>query len=168
MADPADIRVLIPRVRRAVEGVGQPQVLSDDQVKDLVADAIANLILFTGGVFDKQLLVTSTDDTTGAPAEYATDKPLTLAEGSVVAYEAALAHCFFLLRDLKTQETIRDEGGEWSYALSPNLLRDHIKYLQDQRDRALAETGSAQTAVAWVEHVHHRDAHVMHFLGAYC
>jgi len=134
-----DIRVLVPRVRRAVEGVGRPAELSDDQVKDLVADAIADIILFTGGVFGHELVVTERDPVTGAPSEYATADELTLAEGSVIAAQAALTHIFHALRELMVQETIRDEGAEWSYSLSANLIRDQIKLLQDTRDRALEE-----------------------------
>lgn len=143
------IRVLVPRVRRAVEGVGQPAVLSDDQLKDLVADSIANILLFTGGVFGKQLLVTARDPITNVPTEYATSEPLSLAEGSVVAFEAALQQCFIALREMKISETLRDEGQEWSYQVSPTLLRDQIAYLQAQRDKALQDA-VPPTAVGWV------------------
>ena len=64
MADPVDIRVMVPRVRRALEGAGAPQVLTDDAIKDLTADAIAEVILYTGGVFGHELVVTDRDDTT--------------------------------------------------------------------------------------------------------
>lgn len=152
-----DIRVWIPRVRRAVEGVGATSLLTDDQVKDLIADAISNVILFTGGVFGKDLLVTGRDPVTDAPAEYATSEPLTLSEGSVVAYEAAINHTFFALRDVKVAETIKDEGQEWTYALSSALMRDHLKWLMTQRDRALEDV-QAPIPVAFVSFLHERDA----------
>src|SRR4051812_16914242 len=154
-----DIRILVPRVRRAVEGVGTDSLLSDDQVKDLVADAIANVILFTGGVFGKQLVVVERDATTNVPVEYATSEPLTLPEGSVVAFEAAIQHTFFALRDMKVQETIRDEGQEWSYTLSTTLVRDHLKWLQAQRDRALNDV-QGPTPVAYVSFLAERDRYV--------
>jgi len=151
-----NIRILVPRVRRAVEGVGQTALLTDDQIKDLVADAIADVILFTRSVFGKQLLVVERDPVTNAPSEYATDEPLTLAECSVVAYQAAITHFFFALRDLKVQESIRDEGQEWTYTLSSTLLRDHLRYLQEQRDRALDDV-AGPTPVAYVSFLHERD-----------
>ena len=64
MADPVDIRVMVPRVRRALEGAGAPPVLTDDAIKDLTADAIAEVILYTGGVFGHELVVTDRDDAT--------------------------------------------------------------------------------------------------------
>ena len=82
MADPVDIRVMVPRVRRALEGAGAPPVLTDDAIKDLTADAIAEVILYTGGVFGHELVVTARDDATNAPTEYATDPELTLSEQS--------------------------------------------------------------------------------------
>jgi hypothetical protein len=153
---PEDIRVLVPRVRRAVEGVGQPEALSDDNVKDLVADAIADVILFTGGVFGKELLVTARDSTNNAPTEYATSEPLTLPEGSVIAAQAALTAVWETVRELKVQETIRDEGQEWSYQLSRTLVKDRIAMLQAQRDKALAQLAST-VPVAFVSFLHERD-----------
>lgn len=156
MAEPEDIRVLIPRVRRAVEGVGQPETLTDDEMRDLVADAIADVILFTGGVFGKELLVTVRDDTTNVPVEYATSEALTLPEGSIIAYQAALTAVWQTLKELKVSETIRDEGQEWSYTLSSTLLRDRIKMLQGLRDQALAQL-TVPIGVAFVSFLHERD-----------
>jgi hypothetical protein len=132
-----NIRVLIPRVRRAVEGVGEPARLSDDEIKDIVADAIADVILFTGSAFEKTLAVVSYDTVTGYPAEYETSEELTLPEGSLIAIQAALTTVYIQLKEAKTSETIRDEGQEWSYTFSANVLRDRIKQLQDERNRAL-------------------------------
>lgn len=169
MAEPEDIRVLVPRVRRAVEGTGAPTSLSDDDVKDLVADAIADVILYTGGVFGKDLLVTARDDATHAPSEYATSEPLTLPEGSVIAAQAALTAVYTQLHGLKVQETIRDEGQEWSYSLSASLLRDRVKQLQDARDRALqAVADEHPTPVAFIDLWRERDhlyGHQLALLG---
>jgi hypothetical protein len=157
LAEPEDIRVLIPRVRRAVEGVGAPEDLSDDEIKDLVADSIADVILYTGGMFGKDLLVTERDDTTHSPVEYATSEPLTLPEGSMIAAQAALTAVYTQLHELKVQETIRDEGQEWSYSLSATLLRDRIKQLQDARDRALEVIASYTSSVAFINLWRERD-----------
>lgn len=154
-----DIRVLVPRVRRAVEGVGQPAELTDDDVKDLVADAIADVILFTGGVFGKELLVTDRDGATNAPSEYATSEPLSLAEGSLIAAQAALTAVWQSMRELKVQETIRDEGQEWSYTTSATLMRDRWKMLLQMRDEALDQLRGA-LPVSFVSFLHERDRYV--------
>jgi hypothetical protein len=135
--DPKDVRVLVPRIRRAVEGAGVPPVLSDDALKDVAADAIAAVILYSGSVFGKQLVVTHVDDATGAPDEYATSDPLTLEEGTVIAAQAALDYFFHRFSELKVQEQIADEAQTWEYTLSANLIRDQLKLLVEQRDKAL-------------------------------
>jgi hypothetical protein len=141
--DPNDVRVLVPRIRRAVEGAGAPAVLADDAVKDLAADAIAAVILYSGSVFGKQLLVTATDSATGAPSEYATSAPLNLQEGTVIAAQAALDYFFHRFAEMKTSETIQDEAQSWTYTLSAQLLRDQLKLLSEQRDKALEALSGA-------------------------
>lgn len=143
VTDPRDVRTLIPRTRRAVDGpaanspAAPTATLTDDQIKDLVADAIADVILYTGGLFGHTLEVTARDGFYQAPAEYATDSEMTLPEGTVIVCQAALTFFFHKLRDLKVSETIRDEGQEWSYSISANVLRDQIAQLQSARDKAL-------------------------------
>ena len=111
---------MVPRVRRALEGAGAPEVLSEDAVNDLTADAIAEVILYTGGVFGKQLLVTSDDQ--GVPDEYATNEALTLREQAVIATQAALNYFFQKFSAMNTTESIADEAQTWEYTLSANLL----------------------------------------------
>jgi antitoxin component of RelBE/YafQ-DinJ toxin-antitoxin module len=142
--DPTDIRVLVPRVRRALEGTGQP-VLTDDQVKDQVADAIADIILLTSGAFDVKLAVTATEN--GAPTEYRTERELTLPEGSAVAAQAAMKYLMVELQSFKTSETIRDEGQEWTWATSTQATTQRIKDLGDFRDRAIAAIMASKFAV---------------------
>jgi hypothetical protein len=163
-----DIRVLVPRVRRAVEGIGAAEQLSDDDMKDLVADAIADVILYTGGVFGKDLLVIDRDATTGVPLEYATSEPLTLPEGSVIAAQAALTAVYTQLGNIKVSETIRDEGAEWSYTLSATLLRDRIAQLQSARDLALEALASHSSSVAFIDLWHERDYLYAYQLPALC
>lgn len=133
-----DVRILVPRVRRSIEGVGTTEVLSDDDLKDLVADALADITLYTGSVFGKTLEVSGADDE-GIPQEYATSEPLTLAEGSVVAAQATLNSFFHRFSELKISEKIGDEAQTWEYARSAQLLRDQFAYLVRTRDDALAE-----------------------------
>jgi len=122
-------------VRRALEGAGAPEVLSEDAVNDLTADAIAEVILYTGGVFGKQLLVTGDDQ--GVPDEYATNEALTLREQAVIATQAALNYFFQKFSAMKTTERIADEAQTWEYTLSANLLNEQLKLLIGERDRAL-------------------------------
>lgn len=158
-----DVRVLIPRVRRALEGPlasGATSTLDDEQVKALVADAIAEVIFFTGGAFSHTLDVTVRDDSYGAPEEWAVNPPLSEAEASVIAAQAAINYFFFGLRDVKTQETIRDEGAEWSYTISATLLRDHLSYLMKLRDQALQQVQAEQSVSldAYVSLIESRDS----------
>ena len=122
-------------MRRALEGAGAPEVLSEDAVNDLTADAIAEVILYTGGVFGKQLLVTGDDQ--GVPDEYATNEALTLREQAVIATQAALNYFFQKFSAMKTTERIADEAQTWEYTLSANLLNEQLKLLIGERDRAL-------------------------------
>ena len=127
---------MVPRVRRAVEGVGVPAVLTDDQVKDLTADAIAAVILYTGSAFGKDLVVT--DYAAGnVPDEYATSDALTLPEQTVVAVQAALDFFFVQFAATKVSETIADEAQTWTYQLSSTVIRDRLAQLRAERDRAL-------------------------------
>ena len=103
-----DIRILVPRVRRALGPAAAD--LSDDAVKDAVADAIADVLLYTGTIFGKTLTVTDRDEATGAPSEYETSEELSLAESSVIAAQAALNHFFHIMQAQKISERISDEG----------------------------------------------------------
>jgi hypothetical protein len=138
-----DVRAMIGRVRRAVEGVGVPAVLSDDEIKDVVADALADIVLYSGAdIFGKSLVITDRG-VNGEPVEYATSDELTLPEQSVVAAQAALTHFFYTFVNLKVHERIGDEAQSWEYALSPTLLHDQLAYLISNRDRALAQVTAA-------------------------
>lgn len=160
MAD-VNVRVMVPRVRRALEGLDAPS-LTDDQVKDAVADACADVILYTGSLFGGQLVVLAVDPDTGAPAEYGTSAALTLAQQSVIATQAALTYFFFLFAGLKVSEKIGDEGSSWEYSLSANLLRDQLKQLQAERDKALdaAAVESGATLERYSSYVAERDVWV--------
>lgn len=137
MSTPVDIRVMVPRVRRSLEGAGTPAGLTDDAIKDVVADACADVMLYTGSLFGGQLVVTARDADSNAPTEYATEQELTLAQQSVIAAQAALNYFFFLFAGMKVSETIQDEGSQWSYDLSPSLLVEQMRMLQKARDSAI-------------------------------
>lgn len=159
-----DVRVVVPRVRRALENAGAPSSLSDDDIKDRVADAIADVILYTGSAFGKELVVKDTDED-GVPTEYETSDALSLPEQSVIAAQAALNYFFHGFSNLKVQERIADEGQEWEYTLSANLIRDALKALIDQRDKALEALGRAGMALERYESfIAVRDAHVAAYI----
>jgi hypothetical protein len=53
------------------------------------------------------------------------------------------------------QETIRDEGQEWSYSLSANLIRDRIKWLIVSATRRSSELSPMPSA--FISFLHERD-----------
>ena len=156
-------------MRRAIEGVGTPEVLSADALKDLIADAIANVILYSGGLFGHELNVTATDPDTGAPTEYETEDALSLPEQSVIASQAALDYFFHDLANTRVSERISDEAQTWEYATSATLLRDRIRLLIDQRDKALEQLrGTAGPMLERYESfIAVRDIHVSQLIEPY-
>lgn len=162
MADPVDIAALVPAVKRALGTVGQAS-LSDDDVYALTADALADVMLYTGSIFGATMLVTDRDGTTGAPTKYATDRELTLTETAVIRAQAALNRLFVVLRDEKISETIQDESQTWEWARSAQLLRDQLKLLVDERDKALdAMERHGAPLDAYESFIHTQDRWVSH------
>jgi hypothetical protein len=159
VADEVNIRVVVPRVRRALGSFGA--ALTDDQLRDVVADAIADVILYTRGAFGQQLVVLHTDTATGTPDEYGTTTALTFPEQSVIAAQAALSWFIRQIGTLKTSETISDEAQSWSYQLSSGAITAQIKQLIADRDAALdaiANTGIGLDS--YVSFIAVRDRHV--------
>lgn len=162
---PTDIRVLVPRVRRALDV--KPEQLADDDAKDLVADAIADLILYTGGLFGKDLLVTERDDA-DVPKEYQTSDELTLAEGSLVATQAALNWFFHRFNETSVSERIGDESVTWERSRSARLLQDQFKLLIDQRNAAIAQVTDAGAALdSYVSFLEVRDPYTARLIEAW-
>lgn len=162
-----DIRVLIPRVRRAIDGpaasssASPSSSLSDEQLTAVIADAIASVIFWSEGNFPHTLNVEARDENYGAPTQWTVDPVLTESEATVVAAQAALDYFFWSIKDLKTSETIRDEGQEWQYSLSATLIRDQINYLRSLRDKALEQiAASAAPMDAYASFVAVREAEV--------
>lgn len=156
-----DVAELIPRVRRAVEGP-VPLVtgaLTADQILALTADAIADVILLTGGQWGHELIVTTRDPMTNVPTAWAVDPELSSAEESMIAAQAALMHFFHAFKDQKVTERIRNEGQEWEYSMSANLLRDWVALLKAQRDAALESLKATHPVLArMVSILHVRDS----------
>ena len=152
VTDIRDLRVLIPACRRAIDG---PQAtapdspatsLDDGEVLGLLADATADLILNTASrdgsdmnAFGNQLIVVERDPFYMAPISWATDQPRSTAQDAAILSQAALDHYFWMLKGMKTSETMKNEAVEWTYTiLSPAVLLAWIQYLIGNRDKAIA------------------------------
>lgn len=103
----------------------------------MAADAIAEIIFYSEGAFAHELVVSARDEQYEAPTDWAIDPALTEPEITVVTAQAALNYFFHTLTGLKTTETIRDEGQEWSYSIAANAVTERLKELRAARDRAL-------------------------------
>lgn len=138
---PTDLRVLVPRARRYCEGpYGPPQKrpsLSERQLYEMVADACGDIILFTGNLFGHKLLVTQRDARAGFPTRWATDSVLEEWECALLTTQVALNYWFFVFRDLKMSQTIKNEGTEFAYTISVNITRDWVASLRAARDAAI-------------------------------
>jgi len=62
---------------------------------------------------------------------------LTEWESAVVICQVGLDYWRFIFRDMRVSESIKNEGTEWSYQLSANVIRDYLTHLQAERDLAL-------------------------------
>jgi hypothetical protein len=166
MADPdlTDVRVLIPRVRRAVDGPtamssgSATTTLNDDELVALIADSIAEVVLYEGDLFGATLLVNGRDESYGAPNAWKTDRELTEPEQVVIASQAALHHFFNDLSNLKISERIDQGDRQWEYAISAQALRDRIAALQAARDRALEALGGNEVFETYSSFLAVRDA----------
>lgn len=153
-----DVKVLVPRVQRAVARIGG--TLTSEEAESASADALSSILLYTGSVFGKQLVVTSRT-AEGIPSGYATTDELTLAEETVVAAQAALDYFVSFMTTGKTSEQIADEAQSWSWSRSAQALRDAFAYLIGERDRAIeATTARAPGMVAFESFLAVRDVEV--------
>src|SRR3954449_8352044 len=142
VTDLKDVRVLIPRTRRALDGpqaTGSASVsakLSDEELTGVIADAIADVIFYSSGAFGRQLEVTERDSNYLAPIAWQTNEPLDEDEASVIVAQAALNYFFNTLSELKTSEATQEAAGEWSGDASPSAVAERVKELRAQRDKA--------------------------------
>lgn len=166
VSDLRDTRVMIPRVRRALEGVAagsgfNPSTYGDEAVNALVADSIANLLLYTGSFFGHQLEVTARDTMYSAPIAWRTSEELTEPEQALVALQAALDHVYVTLVSEKTSESFRKGDQEWSWTSSASVVGERLKSLRADRDRALEMLQSSQAMPeAYISFIEARDAQV--------
>lgn len=140
--DLTDIAVLVPRARRKVEGPwGNPNArpaLLDSQIYAMVADACSEVVMLSGSIFHHELIVKKRDPLKGFPTEWRTNTVLSEYETAVIAAQVALNYYYFLFRDMKISETIKNEGTEWTYSLSANVIKNYLESLIKERDEAIA------------------------------
>lgn len=149
---PQPVADIVPRVRRALEGVrtlpnDDPTRLSDSDIEAAAADAIADLILYTGGAWAHTIEILAHDDQTGVDT-FGVTPGLSFEEQGLVAIQAALNHFFHVFRGQKISERIVQEGRTWEWSQSANVMRDAIKLLKDQRDLALQSLQATVPAFA--------------------
>lgn len=153
VTDLRDTRVLIPRTRRALEGLTaagsgfSTSTYDDDTVNAAVADAIASLLLYTGSFFDKRLEVVERDEHYMAPIAWRTSEELTEPEQALVAIQATLNHVYVSLVGQKQAETIRKGDEEWTWSISASVLSERLKGLRADRDRALEQIAASGVAL---------------------
>lgn len=166
VTDLSDIRVLIPRMRRALDGptatssASVSSTLDDTQVTNVIADAIAEVIFFSSSAFGKTLEVTERDSYYQAPVAWKTSEPLSEPEATVITCQGALSYFYNSLSGLKTSETTKEADREWSWAISASALAERVKDLRAQRDKAI-DLLTAQNVIAedWVNTLEVRDAY---------
>ena len=137
-----DLRVLLPKGRRKIEGPwgnpnGRPEI-PESYLYAMIADAAGEMLLLAGSWWRNELKVKSRDPLGGFPVEWKTLEPLSEWEASVICCQLALDYYTFLFRDLKTSQAIKNEGTEWTYTISANLLRNYMISLKEERDEAIA------------------------------
>lgn len=164
VTDLRDLRVLIPETRRAIDGpqatgsASSATTLTDEMVLNLIADALSEVILYTGTAFGYELEVTERDDAYMAPIAWQTDRERDSNANTVIRTQAAINYHFRRLSEIKAQESIRDKDGEWSYSISANVLKAWLEELARMRDRALGALLAANpTLDSYVSHVAARD-----------
>ncbi len=156
MADLLDIKVLVPRVRRALGEAAEG--LTDQEVTERVADAVAGILLFTEGEMSLRLEVAARDDDFGAPISWQTSRELTEEEAVVFALQAAIDS---LTRDLSqtfTAEKFSNPIDSYEYQRSATALTEQIKGLRADRDRAVdVLLNAGRVSVSWVNTLGVRD-----------
>lgn len=151
VTDPLDVRVLIPRMRRNLDGphatssVSAAATLSDAELTAVIADTIASIIFHSNGVTGLKLEVTARDPYYLAPVAWKVNKALVDAEMALITSQAALDYYFIGLRDMKFSESIADEASTWDWAKSAAVVRDTIKSLISDRDLALTMVADRAT-----------------------
>ena len=169
VSDLRDTRVLIPRLRRALDGPEATSsgsvaaTLSDDQLNAIGADAIGSIIFYSGNLFGSTLEVSQRDPVYQSPVSWRTEPALSEPKVTAVVSQAALDYFFMKLSsgDMgKTMERIADEATSWEWQISATAVAERLKQLRADRDRALEQlTEEGEEAdTSWVSFIAERDA----------
>lgn len=146
VTDIRDTRVLIPRLRRALDGpqamssASPGATLSDEQLNAIAADAVGSMIFYSGSLFGSTLQVAARDPFYQSPTAWFTDPALSEPQITAVVSQAALDYFFSRLSSTaagKTAETIKDEATEWSWEISPQAVVERLRQLRADRDKAI-------------------------------
>lgn len=171
--DAADLRTLIPRVRRTLEGpqatsaLADASVLTDAEILAAIADGVSSFLLY-GGEASRgfTLNVTDRDAYYLAPIAWSIDPVLDDARATAIVAQVALDVYFHQVKAMKVMERIGDEASTWEYQLSASLVRDQLKALQEARDRAIAVLTTADTPLdSYVSFLGSRDQRVLLHIG---
>jgi len=168
VTDIRDTRVLIPRLRRALDGpqamssASPSSTLSDEQLNAIAADAIGSIIFYSNSLFGATLEVSERDPQYMAPTAWRTDPALSEPQVTAVVSQAALDYFYARLSTTaagKTAETIKDEATEWTWEISPQAVVERLRQLRADREKAievLIEQGW-EADVSWSSFIATRD-----------
>jgi hypothetical protein len=139
--DLRDLCVLVPRARRKVEGPwgnanGRPP-LDDTQIYEMVADACGEIVMLGGKLFGHTLEVAARDPLGGYPTVWRTDTPLEEYEAAIICAQVALDYYFHVFNNMKIKEETMNEGTSWAYELSAGVIKEYLKGLINERDKAI-------------------------------
>lgn len=168
VTDIRDTRVLIPRLRRALDGptamssASPSATLSDEQVNAVIADAVASIILYSQSLFGATLEVAERDPHYMAPIAWRTEPALSEPQATCVVAQAALDYFYSRLSTTaggKTSETIKDEATEWTWEISPQAVVERLRQLRADREKAIETLVEAgwEADVAWESFIGTRD-----------
>lgn len=168
VTDLRDTRVLIPRLRRALDGpeatssASVSSTLSDEQLNAIAGDAIASVISYSGNLFGSILEVSERDPMYMAPIAWQTEPALTDAQATIVVSQAALDYFYMRLSSSdggKTAEETADEATKWSWEISPQALVERLRQLKADRDRGLEilSEEDEEADASWVSFIAVRD-----------
>ena len=139
--DLLDLQVVVPKARRKTEGpFGNPngkRPLTNAEVYNMVADATGELAMLGQGWWKNKLVVKTRDPQRGFPTEWQTEKMLSEYEAAIICAQVALDYYYQIFRDMKIAETISNEGTQWSFQVSANVLRNYLEGLKDEREKAI-------------------------------
>lgn len=165
VTDLRDTRVLIPRLRRALDGptamssAAISSTLSDEQLNAIGADAIGEMIFYSDSLLGSKLEVAERDPVYQGPVAWRTEPALTEMQVACIVSQAALTYFYNKLAPGKTAEGIKDEATEWTWEISPQAIVERLRQLKADRDRAIENLveGGWEFDVSWVSMLAVRD-----------